>query len=177
MKIGIFYGSTYGNTAVAAHMLKEMLEKNPSLTVEEFDVSFLKVEDMLEFDKVFIGCSTWYVGEVQDDWHPRYAKLSKLAWNGKQVALFGQGDQRTYSSTFQDALGILGEHLELGGAQLVGFTSVQGYNFDASKAQRGQQFIGLALDDDNEVKLTKPRLEAWVQQLMLEMGLRTLAMA
>ena len=171
MNIGIFYGSTYGNTSDATRILKAELGKISGVSVTDKDISFCKIEELLEFDFVIIGSSTWYVGEVQDDWHPKHAGLANLAWNGKPVALFGTGDQTTYAETFQDALGIMAENLERGGARLVGFTSAVGYSHRVSKAQRGSQFIGLALDDDNDRKLTGPRIKAWVAQLAQELKL------
>lgn len=172
MNIGIFYGSTYGNTANAAKILKAELEQIEGVTVQNFDISFAKIEQMLEFDVVLVGSSTWYIGEVQDDWLDKHQGLSGLAWNGKPVALFGSGDQMTYSDTFQDALGIIGTELEKGGARLIGFTSAAGYKHEASKGQRKELFIGLALDDDNEGKLTQPRIKNWIGQLVGEIGVR-----
>jgi flavodoxin I len=171
MNIGIFYGSTYGNTAAAAKLLQTELERLPNVAVESFDIAFCDIAKMLEFDVVLLGCSTWYVGEVQDDWYDKARGLNALAWRGKPVGLFGSGDQMTYAETFQDALGIIGEQLERGGATLVGFTPVLGYKHVSSKAQRGQHFIGLALDDDNEAKLTEPRVKLWVAQLAKELHL------
>jgi flavodoxin I len=171
MNIGIFYGSTYGNTANAAKLLQAELERLPNTSVSSQDIAFAKVEQMLTFDVVLIGCSTWYIGEVQDDWHGKHQDLKKLVWNGKPVGLFGSGDQMTYADTFQDALGILAEDLEQGGARLVGLTSAAGYKHEKSRGQRGDKFIGLALDDDNEAKLTQPRVRLWVAQLAQELGI------
>jgi flavodoxin I len=171
MNIGIFYGSTYGNTANTAKLLQAELERLPNTSVSSSDIAFAKVEQMLEFDVVLVGCSTWYIGEVQDDWYGKHEDLKKLVWNGKPVGLFGSGDQMTYSSTFQDALGILAADLEQGGAKLVGFTSVADYKHEKSRGQRGDQFVGLALDDDNEANLTEPRVRLWVAQLAQELGI------
>jgi flavodoxin I len=169
--IGIFYGSTYGNTAATAKLLQAELERLSNVAVETFDIAFCDIAKMLSFDVVLLGCSTWYIGEVQDDWHDKARGLSSLAWGGKPVALFGSGDQLTYAETFQDALGIIGDHLERGGARLMGFTPALGYKHVSSKAQRKDHFIGLALDDDNEAKLTAPRVKLWVAQLAKELQL------
>ncbi len=171
MKIGIFTGSTYGNTRAAADTL-EKLFKDSGVLVSNHDIALVKADKLLEYDLLLIGCSTWYVGEMQDDWYGKLEALSKLDLTGKKVALFGMGDQLTYSDTFQDALGMLAETLEQGGATLVGLTSTDGYKFSNSRAVRGQQFVGLALDDDNQSKLTKPRLQVWMAQLVKELELR-----
>jgi len=47
---------------------------------------------------------------------------------------------------FQDGVGILGEVLESQGARIVGFTSVQGYTFENSRAVKGDKFMGFAID-------------------------------
>ena len=64
------------------------------------------------------------------------------------------------------------EELEYGledcGAKLVGETSVEGYTYESSKAQRGEVFVGLALDQENQARLTNGRVSKWVEQLKKE---------
>ena len=171
MNIGIFTGSTYGNTRAAADKLEKLLG-NVGIKVGNHDIALVKLEKLLEYDTLLIGCSTWYVGEIQDDWHGKFEALNSLDLTGKKIALFGMGDQITYGSTFQDALGMIAERCEQRGATLIGLTSTDGYNFSNSRAVRGQQFVGLALDDDNQAKLTAPRLQVWFSQLVKELELR-----
>ncbi len=52
---------------------------------------------------------------------------------GKKIALFGLGDQKGYPENFLDGVGIMAEILEDRGASLVGFTSVEGYEFIFTK--------------------------------------------
>ncbi len=170
MKIGIFTGSTYGNTRAAADRLEKLFKDSGAL-VTNHDIALVKIEKLLEYNVLLIGCSTWYVGEIQDDWHGKIEALKKLDLRHKKAAFFGMGDQLTYADTFQDALGILAEHFAFCGATLVGQTSTEGYQFSNSRAVKGQQFIGLALDDDNQAKLTEPRLQAWSSQLIKELEL------
>lgn len=95
---------------------------------------------------------------------------------GKKVAYFGCGDQISYADNFQDAMGILEEKsAELGG-ETIGYTSTTGYEHSESKAVRGQQFCGLAIDEDNQSDLTQSdltdqRIKAWVSQLKTEFDL------
>ena len=49
-------------------------------------------------------------------------------------------------------------------------TSVTGYDHDASKAQKGDQFVGLALDEDNQPELSADRIKAWVTGLRSAFG-------
>ena len=53
---------------------------------------------------------------------------------------------------------------ELGG-QFVGFTSTEGHKYDQSKATRGDKFVGLAIDEDNQSSLSTERINAWIEQL------------
>ena len=57
------------------------------------------------------------------------------------------------------------EHL---GAEVVGFTSTDGYEFHKSVAQRDNEFCGLALDFENQAKLNKERVKAWTDKLKKE---------
>lgn len=170
MKIAIFYGSTYGNTAAAAEKLSLYLGQM-GLEHDLKDIAHSKVEELVAYDKLLLGCSTWNIGELQDDWQAQWNQLERLDFRGKQVALFGTGDQLGYGDSFQDALGILADMLEERGAELVGFWPVEGYEHFKSRGQRGQYFVGLALDDDNQSHLTDARIRRWVAQVVQEMGL------
>ena len=56
------------------------------------------------------------------------------------------------------------------GGKTVGYTSMEGYYFENSKALRDGKFVGLALDDDNQSDLTDKRVKDWVAQLKTEFG-------
>lgn len=51
---------------------------------------------------------------------------------------------------------------------MIGYTSQEGYQHDASKAIRGEQFCGLLLDAVNEEELTEDRIKNWVPKLIAE---------
>jgi flavodoxin I len=93
-----------------------------------------------------------------------------IDFNGKKVAYFGCGDQIGYADNFQDAMGILEEKISGLGGQTVGQTSIAGYEHSESKAVRGDQFCGLAIDEDNQSDLTDDRIRAWVNQLRSTFG-------
>ncbi|HCK42369.1 MAG TPA: flavodoxin FldA, partial [Planctomycetaceae bacterium] len=66
MNMGIFYGSSTGNTEMAAEKIKEQMgEFVPN---EIVDVSNATPEQLLEYDLLFLGVSTWNIGDMQDDW-------------------------------------------------------------------------------------------------------------
>lgn len=86
----------------------------------------------------------------------------------RQVAIFGVGDQVSYSDNFCDAMDELAECFEKAGAKLIGFTSTEGYEHTDSKALRGDKFCGLACDEDNQSDLSEQRVKNWINQLKSE---------
>ncbi len=169
--IVIVYGSTYGNTAEAAESLAQKLFDNYQVELSMDSVNEADLSGLEEFDVALLGCSTWHDGKLQDDWEFKFDELEKLNLAGKKIGLFGAGDQAGYDSTFQDALGILGRKLRERGAKLVGFTSTTGYEYSKSDGEENGQFMGLALDFDNQANLNTPRINAWVAQLATELSL------
>ena len=59
----------------------------------------------------------------------------------------------------------MAELLESRGAVIVGLTSIEGYTFESSKAVRGDKFLGLAIDFENQAHLNKERVQYWISQL------------
>lgn len=171
MSIALFYGSSGGATAEAAERIADEFREQAELELPLFDVAEEPLTTMLSFSQLILGCPTWYVGDLQDDWDTHFAELETLELSGKQVALFGTGDQVCYSDTFQDALGILGSKCREQGAQIVGWWPTAGYTFEASKGVENGLFFGLALDEDTQHRLTHTRIRGWVAQLVLEFGL------
>ena len=101
---------------------------------------------------------------------------SRIGFTGRNSPRLGfahldlNGDSIGYADNFQDALGILEEKItELGGTT-VGYWSTDGYDFNESKALKNDNFVGLALDEDNQPELTDNRIKAWVTQLKKEFG-------
>ena len=45
---------------------------------------------------LIIGCPTWNIGELQDDWDSIYLTYKDLDFNGKTAAFFGPIDQIGY---------------------------------------------------------------------------------
>ncbi len=169
-RTGFYYGSTTGTTEFVAEKVRDAaLLLGLELTPVNIG-SLSSAEDLLNYDQLILGIPTWNVGQLQDDWFRLYPKLDALDFSGKQVALFGVGDQVGYPDNFLDALGILAQKLHERGAELVGFWPTEGYNFTASKAQVGDQLSGLGLDDYNQEELTGGRIAAWLEQIQSEFG-------
>jgi flavodoxin I len=166
--IGLFYGSSTGNTKDAAEQIKAAMGNE---AVSLHNIAGAKAEAMDAFDTLILGTSTWGFGDMQDDWASFQPELTKVNWSGKRVALFGLGDQYGYSETFVDAMGLLYDTLEATDARIVGAWAGPDYDFEASCAHRDGQFVGLALDADNQSNLTPSRIKEWVQQVRAELGL------
>jgi flavodoxin I len=115
-----------------------------------------------------MGVPTWFDGELPNYWDEFVPALEDMELKGKKIALFGLGDQKGYSENFLDGVGVMAEILESQGATLVGFTSMEGYEFESSRAQRGNLFAGLAIDFENQGSMTKKRVADWVDQLKKE---------
>ena len=54
------------------------------------------------------------------------------------------------------------------GATVVGRWPTDDYDFLASAAVDGDQFLGLPLDEENQAAFTEKRIAAWVEQLLAE---------
>jgi flavodoxin I len=167
-KIGLYYGSETGNTENAAKLIAAELGTD---LVDVHNVGNAAKEDMEQYEHLIMGIPTWYDGEVTGDWDTFFPALDEIDFNGKTIALFGLGDQIGYSEYFLDAMGILYDKLIERGATIVGRWPSNEYDFDESKAVRDDQFVGLALDEDNESGLTGKRIKEWVAQIKTEFGL------
>lgn len=159
--IAIFYGSTSGSTQDVAEDIAKALDVDKS---HLFDVSKAKA-DFSAYDLIIFGSSTYGMGDLQDDWESYIDDLKGADLNGKKVAIFGLGDSSSYSDTFCDAMGKIYEVVKDNGANVIGFTSTDGYSFNESEAVVDGQFVGLAIDNDNEPDETPARIASWVEIL------------
>ena len=160
MATAIFFASSTGNSEEIANKISTALND-----IQVFDLAGTKIEKINEYDKLILGSSTWGDGELNDDWEDAWVDFCKLDLSNKTIALFGLGDQESYSDEFCSALGIIYEQINSMGAKVIGFTSTQGYYHDASKAQVEDKFVGLILDEDNQSDLTDERIENWVNEI------------
>lgn len=164
-KIGIFYGSTEGNTERIAEMIQELFGAD---NADVYNVDSATAEDMQGYDVLLYGASTWEIGELQEDWEPFMDVLDDVDFTGKKVGFFGCGDADGYPDTFIDALGIIYEKIENSGATFIGKVPTDDFIFDASRAVIDGVFIGLPIDEDNEPDKTDDRVKNWVAQLKTE---------
>ncbi len=162
--IGLFYGSSLGNTETIAEKIRDLLVDH---TVEMHDISSTDKSIFNDYDYLILGIPTWDYGQIQSDWDEFWQELGSIDFSGKLVALFGLGDQFGYADYFLDAMGMLHDVvLEQGGAT-VGYWPIEGYDFEESKAltEDGKEFVGLAIDEDQQPELTDERVQTWVAQV------------
>ncbi len=167
-KIGLFYGTYTGITAMVAQKIaKELGEDNVDLHNISEDG-----EEMSKYQYLIIGTSTWSIGELQEDWNNFMPKLQTMDFTGKTVALFGTGDQTGYPDTFLDGMGMLYETFQFRGASFVGFWPTIGYDFTSPLPLLDHDhFVGLAIDEDNQPELTDERIKQWCEMIRPAFGL------
>lgn len=170
--IGLFYGTDTSNTEMIGQKIQQQFAELGS-TVELHDVKDTDIQTMLDYDFLILGIPTWDFGGIQSDWEDIGETLSELNLEGKVIAFYGLGDQFGYGDFFVDAMGWLYEKLLNTGATFVGQWSTEGYDFEASRAanEDKSEFIGLAIDEDQQFDLTDQRVEQWVIQLYAEQAL------
>lgn len=165
--IGLFYGTQTGYTQTTAETIQQEFGQD---AIDVYDISRAEPSDFEKYSVIIIGCPTWNVGQLQDDWDNFFEQLDEIDFSGKKVAYFGEGDQVGYADSFQDAMGILEEKISEQGGETIGYWSTEGYEFTESKAVRDGKFVGLALDEDNQSDLSDDRIKAWVAQLKQELS-------
>ena len=164
-KIGIFYGSSTGNSEAAAQQIQKEFGAGQATI---FDVSDAKASDVEQYSNIIFGCSTLEIGELEYDFEDFMPEIEAANLEDKKIAIFGLGDQESYPDSFADSIGIIFEALEGKGCEVVGKVATEGYNYDESRGEIGGQFMGLALDQDNQGDLTDKRIKDWVVQLKSE---------
>lgn len=166
-KIGLFYGKSARKTAKIANSIAALFgEEN----IEMVALETATKQDVAAYDNLLFGGATWFDGELPSYWDEIIPAVEDVSMKGKKVAIYGLGDQINYPENFVDSIGLLANLVKECGGELVGFTSNEGYKYERSLAETedGKQFMGLALDFENQKELNDERLSAWVEQLKKE---------
>lgn len=173
-KIGIFFGTDTGRTRLIA---KQIAKKLGGLTDAPVNIGRTTLADFLAYDALILGSPTLGDGELpgqsvglsQPSWEEFLPQLADADLSGKTVALFGLGDQKKYPNEFVDAIGHLHDALAARGARIIGRWPTAGYEFAASQAVDGDEFLGLALDQHHQPVLTEQRIDTWLAQITPEL--------
>ena len=166
MNTAIIYSFNTNKTAKAAEKIIEAFNKDDLKAVNAENIS---EDEFLSYDNLILGVPTWFDGELPNYWDEFVPALEDMDLNGKTIAIFGLGDQAGYPENFADGVGILGCLLRDKGAKLVGYTENEKYEFESSKALEDGKFMGLILDQENQARLSKGRIEKWTEQLKQEL--------
>ena len=151
--IGIYYGSSTGNTEAAANDIAAALGVDAANIHNVGDTDASTVAD---YDTLLLGSSTWGAGDLQDDWYDFLDNLKAQDLAGKKIGLFGCGDSDSYGDSFCGALA------QNSGATFVGAYEPEDYQVTDSEINRDGKFIGLALDAADEDK-NPERIAKWVE--------------
>ncbi|MCB0046308.1 MAG: flavodoxin [Caldilineaceae bacterium] len=171
-KIGLFFGSSTGAGERVAGLIKQIVEQIGAAEVDVIVITSEGPKALEGYEYQIWGCSTWNIGELQDDWAIRYPELDSVNLKGKKIAIYGPGDQFGYSNSYADALGILMDKAVQQGAEPMGFWPIDdSYEFEYSRGVVENTFMGLAVDEDNQREKTEQRVVDWVYWVLEDMGL------
>ncbi|HLN74329.1 MAG: flavodoxin [Methylococcaceae bacterium] len=162
-KTGIFYSFNSKKTAKAAE--KIIQEFGEDFKVVPVNAEELTEEVFLSFDNLIMGVPTWFDGELPNYWDEFVPAMEDLNLKKKTIAIFGLGNQVEYPENFGDAVGIMASLVKSRGAKVIGHTSIDGYNYESSKAEVDGEFVGLLLDQETQPRLSKERISKWVENL------------
>ena len=157
------------HTQKSKKVAEKIIEAFGEPSIVAINAEELTKEVFNEYDNFILSAPTWFDGELPNYWDEFVPDLEEMDLKNKTFAVFGLGDQKGYPENFCDAIGILVGILENCGAKIIGQTSLEGYTFESSKAQRGNIFVGLPLDQENQARLTQQRIENWVAELKKSM--------
>ena len=170
-KVGIFFGTDTGNTRRIAKDIATAL--GADIADKPVNISKADVSDLLAYDILIVGAPTYGEGELpglsaghdNEIWEEFLPTLAGQDFSGKNVAIYGLGNQKSYPAEFVDAMFYLYEQFKQRGATMIGAWDTEGYNFKSAKAVVDGYFAGLALDQENQKDLTPARLETWLTML------------
>lgn len=158
--VSIIYSTLTGNAEEIANMISSSL----SMENEVFEMSNIDLDKVKESKCVILGTPTYGSGDPQDEWFD--FDFNSLGLSGKKVAVFGLGDGSNYSDTFCNGMTYLYDKAKECGADMIDCSvSTQGYDFSESSADKDGNFIGLAIDVDNQSELSEERIKSWVSKI------------
>jgi flavodoxin I len=171
MKMGIFVGTAGGTSMKIADALVEEfgIDEEDVINMED---DFDDVEDqMMEYDVLFIGSSTWGQGDVHFSWVDPVLEIEdeEFDFSGKTVAFFGAGDCKKHGEHFCSALGKLHKTFTEAGAKAIGYVPKDDYTYEFSLAQMDGKLCGCAIDEHNESEKSDARIALWLDSVKSEL--------
>lgn len=161
-KIGLFYSF---NSQKTANIAKKIIKLFGETSIEAVNIEDADEASFMKFDHYILGVPTWFDGELPNYWDEFLPSIDETSLKGKQFAIFGLGDQVGYPENFCDGIGLMAKFLEDLGGAIIGHVPIEGYEFESSKAQREDHFVGLPLDQENQARLSEQRIKRWSEIL------------
>ena len=116
-KIVIVYGTTGGNTEMAAEAVAELLAKKHKVDVKRAELSNAK--DLLKYDVCILASPTYGHGLLEAHM-AKFAKgLKEIELKGKSCAVIGLGDPKYEQQYHIESAPILEKKLESAGGKLL----------------------------------------------------------
>ena len=163
-KIGIFYGSTTGTTKEVAYEIARQLDVK---TDDVYDVAKTAPSAVGAYVVLFIGASTWRSGDLEDDMIGFIDGLQSVDLDGKEVAIFGCGDD-SMVDTFCDSVGEIYHSLHDTKAMFIAPFNNDGYDYSHSESDVHGMTVGLCIDNVNHADQTDKRVKAWCDKIKEE---------
>ncbi|MCG6943500.1 MAG: flavodoxin [Thiohalocapsa sp.] len=170
------FGTDSGTTRLIAKKIAKQIKARAGdgVATKPVNVNRASAEDLLGYRALILGTPTYGEGVLpgiangtdEAAWLEFLPKLAGKDFTGKRIALYGLGDQETYPTHFCDAMMDLHRFFSDAGAELLGATGTEGYEFRRSRAVVDGRFVGLALDQHLQHLLTDERIDAWLDQVL-----------
>ena len=160
--IGLFYDSETGNTEALVGVISEKFGDGEIESKSVWDES---PESFKNYKAMIFATPTVGEGDLPEGWQRLLDQMSEGDLSDLTVGLIALGDQYTYGDEFVNALGDLYDTVKKLGANVVGFWSTDGYDFEETTSIRDGKFPGLVLDEDNQSEETDGRLDTWLGEV------------
>ncbi len=164
-KTVLMYWPIGGNVETSAKIFNKIDNTIILKPIREVEQKDFEAADRIIIGSSTVGEETWGEEKANSPWADFFKVLNSIDWTGKKVAIFGLGDQVRWPRHFVDGMAVIHEKLNTLGANVQGEWPIEGYDFEESEAQKGDHFVGLALDEDNEPELSEERIKAWLKTL------------
>jgi flavodoxin long chain len=169
-KTALIYWPKKGNVESTAAKISALFDTGSIdvFTISEADPQKLSDYDLLIFGGSTIGADNWEDTHTTK-WYSFFESMKKQNLSGKIAAIYGLGDQILYPEHFVNGMSVIRDELSNTGLRFVGAWPAEGYEHTDSKSLEGDNFIGLALDDDQQPELSDERISKWVALLKSEL--------
>ncbi len=165
-KTALIYWPKKGNVESTARKISALFDSG---SIDVFTISEAEPEKFSDYDLLIFGGSTIGADNWEDThttkWYSFFESMKKLNLSGKLAALYGLGDQILYPEHFVNGMSVIRDQLSGTGIRFIGAWPVEGYEHTDSKSIEGDNFIGLALDDDHQSEKSDERIKKWVELL------------